>query len=110
MRNGVQRVAWPARGRSQALAAALCGCAFLTFTAARAVRLRPGHLQHVICKAPATVPTYSWLSDAPDFAVVISIAGFRPALSATPLPPVLQLAAAPSRLEFSQYVRPPPAV
>ena len=96
------------RRRSRTLAAALCACAFLAFTA-RAARLRPGLLQHVICKAPATVPTYSWLSDAPDFAVVISVSGLRLSVSSAPILPLLPLAAMASWLEFSQYVRPPPA-
>ena len=96
------------RRRSRTLAVALCACAFLAFSA-RAARLRPGHLQHVICKAPATVPTYSWLSDGPEFAVVVSVSGHQLSVTSAPILPLAPRADMRSWLEFSQYVRPPPA-
>ena len=94
----------------RALVALLCACTLVALTAARATHLPPGQLQHVICKAPTTVPTYSWLSDAPDFAVGISGFGFRLAVSAGPIRPVPQLGSAPRGLVFSQDVRPPPGL
>jgi len=95
--------------RTGVLSAALCGCALVTFSAAQAVRLQPGRLQHVICKPPATVSTYSWLWDAPDFAVVVFTSAPRPVAAYAPLALLAQPAAAPGLLEFSLHVRPPPA-
>jgi len=95
--------------RTRILSAALCGCALVTFSAAQAARLQPGRLQHVICKAPATVSTYSFLWDAPDFAVVVFTSTPRPVAASAPLALLGQPAAAPGLLEFSLHVRPPPA-
>ena len=109
----MEKVEHAGKGRHKAqtrvLAAALCACAFVAFTAARAAHLQPGRLQHVICKAPATVSTYSWLWDAPDFAVVIFAAAPHPLADSAPLPLPAQPPAAAGLLEFSQHVRPPPA-
>jgi hypothetical protein len=96
------------KAQTRVLAAALCACAFVAFTAAQAAHLQPGRLQQVICKAPAPASTYSWLWDAPDFAVTIFAAAPQPLADSAPLPLPAQLPAAPALLEFSQHVRPPP--
>jgi hypothetical protein len=108
MRSAGQRTTWQSNPPARALAAALCACSFLAFSSARAARLQPGNLQHVICKAPAAVPTYSWLRDAPDFAVVVVTSAPRPPAVLLPVPQPAQPLAALGSLEFSQHVRPPP--
>ncbi len=104
----VSRKAIAQRRRHRALAAALCACTLLAFSSARAAHLQPGNLQHVVCKGPAAVPTYSWLRDAPDFVVVVVTSAPRPPALSFLLPHPVQPSAAVGLLEFSQHVRPPP--
>jgi hypothetical protein len=108
MGNANRRTAWQPKPPARALAAALCACTFLAFSSARAARLQPGNLQHVICKATAAVPIYSWLRDAPDLAVVIVNSAPQPSALSLLVPHPAPPSAALSLLEFSQHVRPPP--
>ena len=108
MGNASRRTAWQPKPPGRALAAVLCACSIVAFSSARAARLQPGNLQHVICKARAAVPTYSWLRDAPDLAVVLIVAAPRPLTLLLLLPRPAQPLAALGLLEFSQHVRPPP--
>ena len=108
MKSASQRTTWQPKPPARALAAALCACSFLAFSSARAARLQPGNLQHVICKAPAAVPTSSWLRDAPDLAVVVITSAPRPSASSFLVLHPAQPSAALGLLEFPQHVRPPP--
>lgn len=96
--------------RTRVLAAALCACALVAFTAARSAHPQPGRLQHVISNAPAAVSIYSWSWDGPEFAVVTFTSAPRPLTVSAPLFLFAQPVAAASLLEFSQHVRPPPAL
>ncbi|MGE5204410.1 MAG: hypothetical protein ACM3PW_02270 [Chlamydiota bacterium] len=80
----------------------------MAFSSARAARLQPGTLQHVICKASPAIPTYSWLRAAPDLAVVVITSAPRPPALLLSVPQQAQPSAAVGLLEFSQHVRPPP--